>query len=164
MGFWDKDYLIPPKNQNKWKEQEENNLSKTGFCCSRGPPKKAKRYADTWIETIETTELIRSIKIRRRFLVTEETSMKDHRLKPVGKPRRSKIIIIQENVERLRKGNLKRETEFLLIATQNNAMRTNQIKARTDKTPQNRKCRLCGDRNETINHMISECSILAQKE
>ena len=25
-------------------------------------------------------------------------------------------------------------------------------------------CRLCGDRDETINHIISECSKLAQKE
>ena len=34
----------------------------------------------------------------------------------------------------LRKGNLKRETESLLIAAQDNAVRTNHIKARTDKT------------------------------
>ena len=27
-----------------------------------------------------------------------------------------------------------------------------------------RKCRLCGDRDETINHIISECSKFAQKE
>ena len=33
-----------------------------------------------------------------------------------------------------------------------------------DKTQQNSKCRLCGDRDETINHVISECSKLAQKE
>ena len=31
-------------------------------------------------------------------------------------------------------------------------------------TQQNNKCRHCGDRDETINHMISECSKLAQKE
>ena len=29
---------------------------------------------------------------------------------------------------------------------------------------QNSKCRLCGDRDETINHIISECSKLAQRE
>ena len=63
----------------------------------------------------------------------------------------------------LRKGNLKRETESLLMAAQNNAIRTNHIKARMDKTQQNSKCRLCGDRHETINH-ISECSKLAQRE
>ena len=64
----------------------------------------------------------------------------------------------------LRKGNLKRETESLLIAVQYNAIRTNHIKARIDKTQQNSKCRLCGDRDKMINHIISECSKLAQKE
>ena len=34
----------------------------------------------------------------------------------------------------LRKENLKRETESLLIAAQNHAIRTNHIKARIDKT------------------------------
>ena len=64
----------------------------------------------------------------------------------------------------LKKGNLKRETESLLKAAQDNALRTNHIKARIDKTQQNSKCRLCGDRDETINHIISEYSKLAQKE
>ena len=36
-------------------------------------------------------------------------------------------------------------------------------KARTDKTQHNSKCRLRGERDETINH-ISECNKLAQKE
>ena len=35
---------------------------------------------------------------------------------------------------------------------------------RIDKTQQNSKCWLCGNRDETINHMISECCKLAQKE
>ena len=61
------------------------------------------------------------------------------------------------------KGNLKRETESFLIAAQN-AIRTNHIKAKIDKEQQNSKCRLCGNRDETINHTISECSKLAQKE
>ena len=64
----------------------------------------------------------------------------------------------------LRKGNFKRETDSLLIAAQGNAIRTNHIKARIDKTQQNSKCWLCSDRDETINHIISECSKLAQKE
>ena len=63
----------------------------------------------------------------------------------------------------LRKGIYKRETESLLIAAQNNAIKTNHIKTRKGKTQQNSKCRLCGDRDETINHIISECSKLAQE-
>ena len=63
----------------------------------------------------------------------------------------------------LRKGTFKRETEYLLLAAQDNAIRTNHIKARIDKTQQSSKCRLCGDRDETINHIVSECSKLAQE-
>ena len=50
------------------------------------------------------------------------------------------------------------------MAAQNSPIRTNYIKARRDKTQQNSKCTLCGDRDETINHIISESSKLAQKE
>ena len=64
----------------------------------------------------------------------------------------------------LRKGNLKRETESLLKAARDNAIRTNHITARIHKTQQNSKCRLCSDRDETINHIISECCKLAQKD
>ena len=33
-----------------------------------------------------------------------------------------------------------------------------------DKMQQNSKCRLCSDRDKTINQIMSECSELAQKE
>ena len=58
----------------------------------------------------------------------------------------------------------KRETESVLIAAHNNAIRTNDVKARIDKMQRNSRCRLCGNRDETINHIISECSKLAQRE
>ena len=65
---------------------------------------------------------------------------------------------------RQRKGSFKRQTESLLIAAQNNAIRTNHIEARIDKTQQKSKFRLRGDKDETINHIINECSKLAPKE
>ena len=49
-----------------------------------------------------------------------------------------------------KKGKLKRETKFLLIAAQNNAIRTNYVEAKIDKTQQNTKCWLCHDRDKTI--------------
>ena len=60
----------------------------------------------------------------------------------------------------LRKGNLQRETESLLIAAQNNAIRTDNIKARISKMQQNSRCRSYGERDEMINHIIRECSKL----
>ena len=57
-----------------------------------------------------------------------------------------------------------REIESLLTAAQNNAIRTNHIKAIIDKMQQKSRCRLCGDIDETVNHIIRQCSKLAQKE
>ena len=44
------------------------------------------------------------------------------------------------------------------------AQRTKYVKAKINKTQQNRKCRLCCDRDDTINHIISKCGELAQYE
>ena len=50
------------------------------------------------------------------------------------------------------------------IIAQSNTLRINHIKSKIDKTQQNSKCKFYGDRDETINHIINECSKLAQKE
>ena len=54
----------------------------------------------------------------------------------------------------LRKGDIKRKTESLLTEAQNNATWTNSVKAKIDETQQNSKCRLCGIRDETIDHIF----------
>ena len=50
------------------------------------------------------------------------------------------------------------------MAAQEQAIRTNVIKARIDRTQEESKCRMCGRADETINHLLSECSKMAQKE
>ena len=57
-----------------------------------------------------------------------------------------------------------RETESLLIAAQNNAIRTNYVNTKIDKAQPNSKGTLCDHRDETINHIISDCNKQAQKE
>ena len=59
---------------------------------------------------------------------------------------------------------IKRDSESLLIAAQNNAIRTNYMKARIDKTQQNSKYGFCGDEDKTINRIIRECSKLSKKD
>ena len=56
-----------------------------------------------------------------------------------------------------------RETESFLIAAQN-VIRTNYFKAKIDNVRQNSKCRLCGNKNEMINRILSECNTLAQPD
>ena len=64
----------------------------------------------------------------------------------------------------MRNGHVKRETESLIIGAQDQAIRTNAIKAKVDKTRHDSMCRMCNEKDETITHIISECPKPAQKE
>ena len=58
---------------------------------------------------------------------------------------------------------MKRETESLILAAQEQAVRTNVVKAKIDNTQEQSKCRMCRKRTR-LNHLISECSKMAQRE
>ena len=45
----------------------------------------------------------------------------------------------------------------------NNVIKTNYIKIKTDNAQQNNKCRLCGEKVEMVNRILSGCSKIAQK-
>ena len=62
------------------------------------------------------------------------------------------------------KATLKKETEGLLLAAQDQALRTRRIMKNIDKKDVQDKCRLCGERDETVAHIVSECKQLAQNE
>ena len=65
----------------------------------------------------------------------------------------------------LANGDLKRETESLIIAAQDQAlMNTNSIKKSIYKLDVSDKCRLCGKETENVTHIVSSCGMLAQKE
>ena len=64
----------------------------------------------------------------------------------------------------LQKSDLKVETEALICAAQEQAIRTNYIKFNIDKTVESPLCRMCGEKGESIGHVVSECEKLAQRE
>ena len=64
----------------------------------------------------------------------------------------------------LKHGELKKETEGFIMAAQDQALRTNAIKCKIDKTSNSSMCRLCGDREETVDHLVSSCSKIAQTD
>lgn len=64
----------------------------------------------------------------------------------------------------LNNGNVKGETEALITAAQDQALRTNYYAKRILKAETDGKCRLCRIKDETIDHVISGCSILAQRD
>ena len=59
---------------------------------------------------------------------------------------------------------MKAGTEALICAARDQALRTNYVKHDIDKTLESPLCRLCGEKGETINHIVSECKMLAQRE
>ena len=64
----------------------------------------------------------------------------------------------------LQNGDLKRETESLIVAAQNQSIRTNLVKAKIDKSQGDSLCRVCRKVDESIDYIVSGCSKLAQKE
>ena len=64
----------------------------------------------------------------------------------------------------LQNGDLKRETESLIVAVQNQSIRTNLLKAKIDKSQRDSLCRASRKVDESIDHIVNGCSKLAQKE
>ena len=64
----------------------------------------------------------------------------------------------------LRDRSINKETESPIMEAQEEAIRTNVIKAKIDKTQAESKCRLCGKVDETVKHILCECPMLAQRE
>ena len=64
----------------------------------------------------------------------------------------------------LTRGSPKRETESLIIAAQDQALRTNYRKAKIEKSTNDARCRLCQSRDETVYHLVNECSKIAQTD
>ena len=61
-------------------------------------------------------------------------------------------------------GDLKRETESLIVAAQNQSIRTNLVKAKIDKSQGDSSCRVCRKLDENIDHIVGGYSKLALKE
>ena len=70
----------------------------------------------------------------------------------------------QDRWQWLQNGTLKRETESLIFAAQEQAIRTNVIKGKIDKSQEQTKCRMCSRADEPINHIVSECPKLSPRE
>ena len=61
----------------------------------------------------------------------------------------------REYVDMDKKRNRKRETGLLLRVAKNKVIKTNYTKAKIDNTGLKSECRLCWDRKQLVNHIIS---------
>ena len=64
----------------------------------------------------------------------------------------------------LSKSDFKIRTEAQLCAAQEEAIRTNFVKHRIDKTSESPLRRLCGKKGESLQHLVTRLEKLAQRE
>ena len=74
------------------------------------------------------------------------------------------IVNKEDTAGWLRNGRLKKETEGLIVAAQDQALSTNAIKVNVYKQKGSPMCRLCGLKEETVDHLVSSCSKIAQTD
>ena len=78
--------------------------------------------------------------------------------------RQTNDLAAQNSWQWLRRGSLKRQTERLIIAAQDQASGTNYRKAKIKHSRELATCKMCKTRDETVTHSISECSKLSQTD
>ena len=64
----------------------------------------------------------------------------------------------------LSKGDVKEETESEIVAAQDQALQTKYYATKTLNTETDSKCRLCQQFDESVDHIISACPILAKEQ
>src|SRR5215469_7727257 len=74
------------------------------------------------------------------------------------------LISAEETFLWLSKGDLKAESEREIVAAQDQALNTKYYATKILHTETDIKCRLCQQLDETIDHIISACPILAKEQ
>ena len=74
-----------------------------------------------------------------------------------------KLVNNERSYRCLKSGNIKGETESTIVATQDQAFSTNYFKNKILRKETDSKYQLC-KHHETIDHLTSECSVLAKNE
>ena len=110
------------------------------------------------IDSLEAASVLKRSKKEKRLEDWEEKVLHGQYL------RQTKIVRSDQCWAWLQNGNLKRETERLIVAAQNQSIRANLVKAKIDKSQGDSLCRVCRKVDESIDRIVSGCSKLAQKD
>ena len=110
------------------------------------------------LDCLEAASVLKKEKKKDRLQDWEEKALHDQYW------RQTKEVRSEYNLVWLQNGDLKRETESLIVGAQNQSIRTNLVKAKIGKSQKDTLCRLRKKADESIDHVFSGCSKLAQKQ
>ena len=110
------------------------------------------------VHDLEAASVLKKAKKEKRLPDREEKALHGQYLRQTKEVRREQSWVWLQN------GDLKMETESLIVAAQNQSIRTNLVQVKIDKNQKDMLCRLCKEADESIDHVDSGCSKLGQKE
>ena len=110
------------------------------------------------VDGLEAASVLKKAKKENRLQDWEEKALHGQYL------RQTKEVRSEQSWAWLQNGDLKRETESLLVVAQNQSIRSNLVKAKIDKSQKGTLCRVCKKADESIDHVVNDCSKLAQKK
>ena len=126
-----------------------------------------KMNEDEWLRSAWEEGLIKEDEDPKVYRErTSKSRMEDWQNKPMHGQflRQTKDLSSNDTWQWLQRGELKKETEGMIMAAQDQALRTRYIQRAIDGTNISPKCRKCNQKDETINHIASECPALAQNQ
>ena len=98
---------------------------------------------------LEAASVLKKAKKEKRLQDWEEKALHGQYLRQTKEVRSEKSWVWLQN------GDLKRGTESLIVAAQNQSTRTNFVKATIDKSHKDTLRRLCKKADESIDHVVS---------
>ena len=129
-----------------------------GGLCSWNNERLIQTARGDRVDGLEAASVLKKAKKENRLQDWMEKALHGQYLRYTKKVRNEQSWVWFQN------GDLKRETESLVITAQNQSIRTNLIKAKIDKNQKDTLCSLCKKADESIDHVVSSCSKLAKKE
>jgi hypothetical protein len=136
--------------------------------CALGEYVSAMKAQDRLVEAVadehltDTTETRESY--RKRVVSQRMNNWREKKLHGQFQRQMEDLVDKQESVRWLVDGWMKKETESLLMAAQEQSLRTRKIMHDIDHRNMDPKCRLCGQKDETVEHLVSAYPKLAQTE
>ena len=110
------------------------------------------------IDGLEAVSVLKRSKKEKRLEDWEEKVLHGQYLRQTEEVRSDQCWTWLQNED------LKRDTESLIVAAQNQSIRTNLVKAKIDESQGDSLCRVHGKVNESLEYAVSSCSKPAQKE
>ena len=115
------------------------------------------------VNVMDTEDVVSKDEFKRRWMNNKEHGWKEKIMYGQFVRDMPESTDQKKTWEWLRKADLKIQTESLLCAAQEQALRTKYVKHNIDKSTESPLCRMCEEKGETVHHIVSECKKMAQK-